>query len=368
MPMLSPKKSLWIILVTMLGLGQLFAGCAPSKTPKSFAPTPTPLPTLSVPAKPTYKVERGEIIDEVIFEGRIVPIKQQELYFKVSGRVRKTYVQEGDEVKAGTVMADLEAADGIARDQAQRELNVKRAQIRLDMAKVDLDTFKSTASRYDTSYQKSLFNLTSQVSLAQLDLDEANMSFQDVSKNLTDAQLIAPFDGKIMTLSIEDGAQVEGYAPVAVFADINNLEVSADSSTDLIGKISENMKATVASTDTSSTIPPVDGIVRRLPYVFGGTSSNATSKDTTIRITPARTPQELGYHLGNLVKITIVLNKKENVLTLPLSAVRQFEGRTFVVVKNGTVQERVDVKMGIQEETKVEIIEGLKEGMVVIAP
>jgi membrane fusion protein, macrolide-specific efflux system len=366
--MISPRKLLFISLIGVIGLGQLLAGCSPSKSSKVLSATPTPLPTLAVASKPTYKVERGEIIDQVIFDGRIVPVKQQELYFKISGRVRKVYVQEGDEVTAGTVLADLEAADNTSREQAQRELNVKRAQIRLDMAKIELDNFKSTGAIYDSNYQKTLFMLTSQVSLAQLDLDEANLNYQDTSKNLSDAQIIAPFDGKVMTLSTEDGKQVEGYSPVAVIADVNALEVSADSNTDLIGKISENMKASVASVDTSSTIKPAEGFIRRLPYVLGSSSSSTTSKDTTIRVSTNQTPQQLGYKLGNLVKVTVVLNKKENVLTLPASAIRDFEGRTFVLVKNETSQERVDVKVGIKEEDKVEITEGLKEGMVVIAP
>jgi len=138
--------------------------------------------------------------------------------------------------------------------------------------------------------------------------------------------------------------------------------------TDITGRLAEKMKAIIESTDVSSPIKPANGVIRRMPYAFGGTSTDAASKDKTIRITTDVSPQELGYKLGNLIKITVVLQKKENVLILPLSAVREFGGRTFVLAKNGAVQERVDVKMGIKELTRVEILEGVKEGMVVIAP
>jgi multidrug efflux pump subunit AcrA (membrane-fusion protein) len=56
------------------------------------------------------------------------------------------------------------------------------------------------------------------------------------------------------------------------------------------------------------------------------------------------------------------------VLWLPPQAVRTFEGRKFVVVQEGDGQRRVDVKIGIQSEDRVEIEEGLKEGQVAVAP
>ncbi len=367
--MVSIKKIFWLFLAMMITLSAVVAGCAPSKqSTGARTPTPTPLPTLAIPSKPVYTVERGEIIDQVIFSGRIVPIKQQELYFKVGGRVRKVYVQEGDDVKAGTVLADLEAADGVSRAQALRQLSVKRAQIRLDMAKVELEHFKTTGPAYSADYQKTLFMLTSQVDLAQVDLDEANMGVEDITKTLTDAQIVAPFDGRILSLNLEDGKLVQEFAPLMVMGDVNTLEISADPTSDMSGRLSEKLPAAITSPDETDKIKPTTGVIRRMPYMFGGTSSDASSKDKTIRISMDVTPQSLGYKLGDLVKITIVLRKKADALILPSTSIRNFEGRTFVVIKNGAVQERVDVKVGITDVDKVEILEGLKEGMQVIAP
>jgi multidrug efflux pump subunit AcrA (membrane-fusion protein) len=59
---------------------------------------------------------------------------------------------------------------------------------------------------------------------------------------------------------------------------------------------------------------------------------------------------------------------KQDVLWLPPQAVRKFEGREFVVVQDGEVQRRVDVKIGVESTDRVEIEEGLSEGQVVIAP
>jgi len=66
------------------------------------------------------------------------------------------------------------------------------------------------------------------------------------------------------------------------------------------------------------------------------------------------------------VRITVVLERKEDVLWLPPQAIRTFEGRKFVVVQEGEGQLRVDVKVGIESEDRVEIEEGLTEGQIVI--
>lgn len=47
-------------------------------------------------------------------------------------------------------------------------------------------------------------------------------------------------------------------------------------------------------------------------------------------------------------------------------AIRTFEGRKFVVVRDGEVEQRVDVKLGLQNQDRVEVAEGLTEGQIVV--
>src|SRR5262252_1091644 len=73
-------------------------------------PTPTPVPTPIVPTKPTYKVQKGQVVNQIQFTGRIGPVREEELFFKVSGRVRTVNIQQGDAVKKGQILADQEIA------------------------------------------------------------------------------------------------------------------------------------------------------------------------------------------------------------------------------------------------------------------
>ena len=72
--------------------------------------------------------------------------------------------------------------------------------------------------------------------------------------------------------------------------------------------------------------------------------------------------------MGDLVDATVVVVKKTNVIWLPPQTIRTFGGRKFVVVQDGDVQRRVDVKLGVVGEDRVEILEGLNEGQVVVSP
>ena len=64
--------------------------------------------------------------------------------------------------------------------------------------------------------------------------------------------------------------------------------------------------------------------------------------------------------------MTVVLEARQEILWLPPQAIRTFEGRRFVVLQDEDAQRRVDVKVGIQGEDRVEIEEGLSEGDVVL--
>lgn len=67
-----------------------------------------------------------------------------------------------------------------------------------------------------------------------------------------------------------------------------------------------------------------------------------------------------------IARIRIVLERKDDVLLLPPEAVRSFEGRRFVVVREGDRERRATVRIGITTETQVEILEGLEEGDIVV--
>jgi len=248
----------------------------------------------------------------------------------------------------------------------QQELNLKVAEARYQQA------IQSSQSHY---YDIEL--LEQDVALAQLYLDEvevgadvqrAELAVARLEDLLADAQVIAPFDGRILALSLTEGRMVDAYRQVMIIADMDELEVSADLGADEMEELAEGMRVTMVLSNRPGV--EFEGEIRTLPYPYGGggivSSSSSGESDRSTRILLDGDPAELGLEVGNAVQVTVILEQKDDVLWLPPEAVRSFEGRDFVVVVEDDGQRRVDVTLGIEAEEKVEIRDGLTEGQIVI--
>src|SRR6266540_7249396 len=130
------KTKLIGILAFVLLVVPLLAACGTPATAQQQPPTPTPLPSEPALERPTYTVQRGTIERMLDVNGRVTPIDLVRLTFRRAGRVDKVSVKQGDTVKAGDVLAELEQADELAAlrlaedglAQAQRDLASARQQ------------------------------------------------------------------------------------------------------------------------------------------------------------------------------------------------------------------------------------------------
>jgi RND family efflux transporter MFP subunit len=329
------------------------------------APTSTPLPTPIVPVKPVYQVKRGDVMQSISFTGRITPVVQQSLFFKTDGRVRTVYVKEGDNVKKGDVLADLEVMSGLSRQNALGQLAIQRAQIQLDEANLALKQATSSAysaseKTYDVQFKK--FD----VELAQIALNEVTINNQDLSAQIDAAQLVAPMDGVVLSMGASAGSEIQGYQEMAVVADTSVQEIAADVPSSETAKIENGMDVIISLATRPGVL--VTGKVRHLPAIIASDSTLTTGEDKSVRISMDTPPSKLQLEIGDIVQVKVIIQNKKGTLWVPPQAVRTFEGRTFAVVQDGNVQRRVDVKVGIQNEDQVEILEGLTEGQVVVSP
>jgi multidrug efflux pump subunit AcrA (membrane-fusion protein) len=72
--------------------------------------------------------------------------------------------------------------------------------------------------------------------------------------------------------------------------------------------------------------------------------------------------------LGEAATVVIQIEVRQGVLWLPPAALRTFQGQDFVFVESAGVQRRVNVRLGLQSSDRVEILEGLEEGQVIVGP
>jgi membrane fusion protein, macrolide-specific efflux system len=354
--------------------GMLLAACAGGTA--SEQPTPTPLPTPMAQSRPTFNVSRGDILAQVQFSARVMPAVQEDLFFRANGRVRNVYVRNGAEVTEGMVLADLLQLDDMEAQARQQELILRRAEINLEMAWLRAQLAATQTPSWTTGADIQAKMREYEVELAQIAYDETKMNTENLEGAIQDAQIVSPINGKVLSVSVLEGAEIRGFQPLITVGDDSLLEVGATLTSTQMQLLSEGMAAIVELPNRPG--EKLTGEVRSLPYPYGtgggtrasgsagGTSANAAG-DSTTRISLDGNAAA-GFNLGDLVNVTVVLESKEGILWLPPQAIRTFEGRNFVVVQTEGLPRRVDVRLGIRNEEKVEILDGLEEGMVVVAP
>jgi membrane fusion protein, macrolide-specific efflux system len=345
-------------LYSLLAL-MLLAACS-SGGSAGQAPTPTLIPAPQVSEKPTYEVQRGEVVRYFEFPARVMPVEQVELFFRVDGRVRNVYVDRGDRVKAGDVLADLENLQDLEVQRTFDQLSLRRAEIALEVAQRNLAFTLETVPVWADDYQYRVDLDEYNVELAQIELDEMTLRMQDLDASIADAQLIAPMDGVVITMNVKEGTPITAYEGMMLIADTSALELGAELTDTQMSTLTEGTSVIISRSSEPGT--EMTGVIRSLPYPYGGGAEDD--------IQPVRITVEGGidFDLNSNATVTIILEQHSDVLWLPPEAIRIFERRKFVVIQDGDIQRRIDIETGIEGEDRIEIVAGLTEGQIVIGP
>lgn len=282
--------------------------------------------------------------------------------------------------KARLALERAQAAyDGIAwrNDKAAtaEAANLQQATLNYNQAKANYDLAIQTINNQYFQIQI----LERQVKQAQLALDELNKEADPLLANdvevaklnvkkleaaLADAQIVAPFDGRVMSVTATEGRAATAYQPVIVLGDMSKLEIKANLSSSDVTNLAVGMPAKLSLSSKPGDV--MTGSIVRLPPTTIAAGVNAADVDKSTVVGLDDPAKAAALELGDLVKTTVIVTRKENALWLPPQAIRTFEGRRFVVVKEGAGQRRVDVKIGIEGIDRVEILDGLTAGQQVL--
>jgi RND family efflux transporter MFP subunit len=312
----------------------------------------------------------------VQFSARVIPAVQEDLFFRTDGRVRKVYVKSGDPVKAGQVLADLVSLDQMEMQAKQQQFNERRAEINLEMAWLQQQLSATQDATWNAGYEIRQKMQQYQVELAQIALDETKLNTKNLDTNISDAQITSPIDGKVLSMNILEGSEANAFNPMITVGDDSKLEIGGTLTSTQMQDLSEGMASMIELPNRPG--EKLKGKIRVLPYPYGTgggtnsttstTTSTSKSTDNTTRISLDDPNAAKGFRLGDLVQVTVILESKQNVLWLAPQAIRSFEGRNFVVIKTDGLPKRVDVRLGIKNDEQVEILDGVQEGQIAIAP
>ncbi len=312
-----------------------------------------------------HTVGRRDISATVMAMGVVRPMVGAEVKVgsRVSGVVTRLRANIGDQVKAGDVIAELDAAEHVAKI-AQGEAALARARAEAELARVNLERSASMAERqYAPQQEVDVARSALQVAMAQERLAEANLESARIQLSYT--RITAPVTGVVASVSTQEGETVAASFAAPTFVniiDLDRLEVQAYVDETDIGRIQEGQAARF-SVD-SYPAQEFEGVVTAI-YPKAVIQDNVVTYVATVQITDSK-GQMLRPEMT--AAVTIVLEPRANVLAVPAAAVGRDRAERFVTVLENGVPTRRTVRPGWTQGGWIEITEGLAEGEQIILP
>lgn len=274
----------------------------------------------------------------------------------VAGRIARVYVEEGDAVPEGALLATVEEPS-LPAGKAQAGAEVARARANKVAAVQDLHRQERLVAT-GIGAQRDLDEARARAAAAGAELDAALARAGLATKNNARRELRAPHAGVVLQISRRVGESVDGTTatPVARVADVSTLELHAQLPAASLARIRDGMFATVRVAGTDRAIP--GQVVRIAPAVDPATLLGR------LRVQLDGAP---GVPVGSAATGAIVISTHVGLL-VPTSALRRSTvGTDEIVVCDGSVARLRTVIVGPQHAGMVAIADGLHPGERVVA-
>jgi HlyD family secretion protein len=353
-------------------------------------------------------VERGPIRSLVSTNGKIEPVQNFEAHAPVSTIVKRLLVKEGDHVRKGQLLLQLDDAD-IRTQAARAQAQVKTAQAdqsalksggtqeevltlssqlikarsARDVAQRNLDALRrlqqdgaaspGEVRQAEDALQRAQADVTlleqkqkdrySQPETARIEAQgtEAQAAYDAAENALLKSSVRAPFDGMVYSLPVKQGAFVQAGELLLQEADLSRVLVRAFVDEPDVGRLQSGQKVEIiwdalpsrTWTGTVNTVPST--VKLRGSRNVGETTCVVDNHD--LRLLP-------NVNVG----VTIVVAEHSNVLTLQRDALRIDESKPYVYKIVERHVKRQTIEFSLQNLTRVEITSGLSQGDIVALP
>jgi len=380
------EKKNWLFIAILVA-GVLLAWRWYGRTPTK-ADGHDPAAASADPPAAVTRVERRTIADTLKISGEFKPFQDVDVHAKVAGYIKTIFVDVGSHVKQGQTLAILEVPE-LTAQLAGADAAARRAQEEIGRALGDLERARSSHAAAHLAYkrlsdaaktrdglvaqqelddaQAKDLESEAQVSSAKASLSSAQQALEVAQANQKQVQALsdytritAPFAGVVTMRYADTGALVAAgtssstqATPVVRLAQVSVLR--------LVLPVPESVAAEIHLQD------PVRVHVQALNQdIQGRVSRFADALDLQTRT--METEIDCDNRHGRLMsgmytESEISLNQATNALTLPLEAVvRNGDDATVLKVNaKNTIEER-HIKLGLEDNSRVEVLSGLSEG------
>ena len=366
----------------------------------------------------------NSITEIVSASGSIQPEIEVKISPDVPGEIIELHIEEGDSVSVTDLLIKIRpdnfqsALDRSTANLNQQKANLASAQARLSQAESEFIRVEKDYERSKTLYEEKVISdaeietAIAEFERALQDLESAKQSVQaarytvassqasvdEAQENLSLTSVFAPMQGIVSKLSVEKGERVVGTSQMAGtemlrIADLNKMEVRVDVNENDIIRVSVGDTAIIDVDAYSSTGKEFTGVVTQIANTANDKVSEDAVTEFEVRIRilnesyqdlieqTSRSP----FRPGMTASVDIQTNRKNNILTVPLSAVttREEDGEAeeesetnedsrkelieVVFINEGGIAKMTVVETGISDFDNIEILDGVEEGMEVVS-
>jgi len=350
------------------------------------------------------KVERGDLAKSVVATGKVEPITKVEIKSKASGIVKKLYVDAGDRVKKGQLLAELDKEEieaRVAQAKAQTEASeasLKGTQADLERAKVDAEgpdlpmlkraydraqgmakegvvsasALDDAQKNYEMSLNKQnvakaqLQVLHAKIGQAQAQVAQDHANLKQLEEQLGYTTIMSPIDGIILSRDVEVGDAVSSILVLGSTAtlimtegDISEVYVKGKVDESDIGKVYMSQPARIKVESFKD--KTFNGKVTKISPM-GVEKDNVTTFE--VRVSINNPGGELKAAMT--ANAEIILEEHKGLLQIPEGAILYDKDKKASVEvpdpKGKEGKRKVAVNIGISNGAKTELLGGMKEG------
>ena len=372
-------------LLALVANGLLLCSC--SSNSAKDGPDPALLPTVAA-----AKVHRADLTRALAVTAEFRPFQEIDVHAKVAGYVKRIYVDVGDRVKEGQLIAVLEIPE--LQDEVQTaEASVSKSQEEIRRAQADLERAQSAHEVAHLAYSRladvsktrpglvaqqeiddalgrdrvaeaQVATAKASLSAAQQQLRVAQADREKVRTLFAYAQIKAPFTGVVTKRYADTGSMIQ----TGISSQTQSMPLVTLAQENLLRLVIPIPESAVTKIRLGS---PVEVSVSALGKKFQGKVARfADQVDMATRTmhTEVDVPNPTGELVpGMYASASLVLNDERNALAVPVQALTRGEDHVTVLLidKQNKLQER-PVQTGIETPDQVEIVSGLSDGDLVV--
>ena len=304
-------------------------------------------------------IQSAVLVERLRVTGELRPSRLVELRAVSGGRITHSNIREGQAVKAGDVLIGFESND-LQAGLKQKEADHEGAIAEMVLAMQSLNRIEQLASKSVAS-QDQLDKARGEVGARKARLDSLAAQVEIARTALQNAEILAPFDGVISKLSVNQGAQIAADAELLTLVDVSDMEAKVLISTQEVTSVAEGQVVDLQVDGIQKQV--IRGKVARIsPVVDDGSRSVAVH----IRLSGN------GYHFkgGMFVHGSILVRQTEDAIAIPVASIRggDKDAHVFKLVDGILIRQPVSV-ISRWDDNQMAEVSGLAPGdMIVMAP